>query len=47
MFNFRIIRCADGTDTIDRKLKTPYNALTPLQLIEYTEMDNFYDGENV
>lgn len=40
MFNFRIIRCADGTDIIDRQLKTPYNALTPLQLIEYTEMDN-------
>lgn len=40
MFNFRIIRCADGTDIIDRQLKTPYNALTPMQLIEYTEMDN-------
>ena len=40
MFNFRIIRCADGTDIIDRHLKTPYNALTPMQLIEYTEMDN-------
>ena len=39
MFDFRIINCADGTEIIDRTLKTPYNALTPLQMIEYTEMD--------
>ena len=39
MFEFRIIICADGTEIIDRSLKTPYNALTPLQMLEYTEMD--------
>jgi hypothetical protein len=40
MFNFRIIICADGTEIIDRSLKTPYNALTAVQMVEYTEMDN-------
>ena len=39
MFEFRIIICTDGTEIIDRSLKTPYNALTPLQMLEYTEMD--------
>jgi hypothetical protein len=32
--------CADGTEIIDRSLKTPYNALTAVQMVEYTEMDN-------
>lgn len=40
MFNFRIIICDDGTEIIDRHLKTPYNALTAVQMIEYMEMDN-------
>lgn len=40
MFNFRIIPCADGTEVIDTNLKTPYKALTPLQMVEYLEMDN-------
>lgn len=40
MFNFRIIDTADGNQIIDRNLKTPYEALTPLQMVEYTEMDN-------
>ena len=39
MFDFRIIDTADGNQIIDRKLKTPYNALTPLQMVEYMEMD--------
>lgn len=39
-FNFRIIDTADGNQIIDRRLKTPYNALTPLQMVEYMEMDN-------
>ena len=39
MFEFRIIACADGTEIVDRTLKTPYNALTPLQMVEYQEMD--------
>ncbi|MDE6740397.1 MAG: hypothetical protein K2K07_15040 [Lachnospiraceae bacterium] len=40
MFKFRIIACADGTEIIDRSLKTPYKALTQLQMVEYMEMDN-------
>ena len=47
MFNFRIITTADGNQIIDRSLKTPYNALTPTQMLEYTELDNqmlFMDG---
>ena len=40
MFNFRIIDTADGNQIIDRNLKTPYKALTPLQMVEYLEMDN-------
>lgn len=40
MFNFRIITTADGNQIIDRSLKTPYNSLTPVQMVEYTEMDN-------
>lgn len=39
MFEFRIIDTADGNQIIDRQLKTPYNALTPLQMMEYMEMD--------
>lgn len=38
-FNFRIIDIADGNQIIDRRLKTPYSALTPLQMVEYIEMD--------
>lgn len=40
MFDFRIIDTADRNQIIDRNLKTPYYALTPLQMIEYMEMDN-------
>lgn len=40
MFNFRIINIADGNQIIDRNLKTPYEALTPTQMMEYMEMDN-------
>ena len=32
MFNFRIIACADGTDVIDTRLKTPYSSLTHAQM---------------
>lgn len=39
MFEFRIIDTPDGNQIIDRNLKTPYNALTPLQMVEYQEMD--------
>lgn len=40
MFNFRIIDTPDGNQIIDRTLKTPYDALTPIQMVEYKEMDN-------
>ena len=40
MFEFKIIDTADGNQIIDRNLKTPYNTLTPLQMLEYMEMDN-------
>ena len=39
MFNFRIINLPDGNQIIDPSLKTPYNTLTPLQMVEYAEMD--------
>ncbi len=40
MFDFRIITCTDGTQVIDPSLKTPYSALTPVQMAEYMEMDH-------
>ena len=40
MFNLSIINTADGNQIIDRNLKTPYDALTPTQMMEYMEMDN-------
>lgn len=39
MFDFRIIDTPDGNQVIRRDLKTSYNALTPLQYIEYTNME--------
>lgn len=39
MFNFRIINLSDGNQVIRRDLKTPYDALTPIQMVEYVEMD--------
>ena len=39
MFEFRIIELAAGIQVIDRKFKTSYNALTPLQMMEYIEID--------
>lgn len=39
MFNFRIINTADGNQIIDENLKTPYDALTPTEMVEYTEVD--------
>ena len=40
MFNFRIITTPNGNQILDRNLKTPYDALTPTQMMEYMEMDN-------
>lgn len=39
MFGFRIIETADGNQIIDTRITTPYSALTPLQMMEYVEMD--------
>lgn len=39
MFDFRIIDTEDGNQIIRRDLKTPYSALTPMQYIEYTNME--------
>ena len=39
-FNFRIINTPDGNQIIDETLKTPYAALNPVQMVEYTEVDN-------
>ena len=39
MFNFRIIDTSDGNQIIDTNLKTPYDSLTPFQMLEYMEMD--------
>lgn len=39
MFNFRIINTAEGNQIIDENLKTPYDALTPTEMVEYTEVD--------
>ncbi len=39
MFGFRIVDTPDGNQVIWRDLKTPYSALTPLQFVEYTEME--------
>ena len=40
MFNFRLINTSDGNQVIDTTLKTPYSSLTPIQMVEYIEMDN-------
>ena len=39
MFNFRIIETTDGNQIIDRNLRTPYESITPLQMLEYVEID--------
>lgn len=40
MFDFRIINTADGNQIIDRQLKTSYSSLTPVQMLEYAEMED-------
>ena len=39
MFDFRIIDTEDGNQVIDRNLKTPSKALTPIQYMEYTRSE--------
>lgn len=40
MFDFRLFNTEDGNQIIDRTLKTPYDSLTPFQMMEYMEIDN-------
>lgn len=39
-FNFRIIRAANGAEVIDDTLSTPYSALTPMQMLDYINVEN-------
>lgn len=39
-FNFRIIKTANGAEIIDSTLSTPYNSLTPLQMMDYISVEN-------
>ena len=39
MFNFRIINTPDGNQIIDTTLKTPYDSITPIEMMEYMEVD--------
>lgn len=38
-FDFRIIDMPNGDQVIDRAIRTPYDALEPLRMLEYTEME--------
>lgn len=40
MFDFRLFNTEDGHQIIDTTLKTPYESLTALQMLEYMEIDN-------
>lgn len=40
MFKFRIITTPEGIQVIDQNLLTPYESLTPLQMLEYIKVDN-------
>lgn len=39
MYNFRIYETSDGNQVIDTSLKTPYESLTPLQMVEYEQIE--------
>ena len=39
MFDFVIIDTEDGIQVIDRNCGMPYSALSPVQMMEYTEID--------
>ena len=39
-FNFRIIKIANGAEIIDSTLSTPYNSLTPLQMMDYINVEH-------
>ena len=39
MFNFILINTPDGNQIIDTTLKTPYDSITPIEMMEYIEVD--------
>ena len=39
MFNFRLINTPDGNQIIDTTLKTPYDSITAVEMLEYMEVD--------
>lgn len=39
MFNFRLINLPDGNQIIDTTLKTPYDSITAVEMLEYMEVD--------
>ena len=39
MFNFRLINTPDGNQIIDTTLKTPYDSITAVEMMEYMEVD--------
>ena len=39
MFEFRLINLSDGNQIIDTTLKTPYDSITPIEMMEYIEVD--------
>lgn len=40
IFNFRLVKCANGVEVIDKTLSTPYSLLTPTEMLDYTQVDN-------
>lgn len=40
MFEFRLINTEGGNQIIDMSLRTPYESLTPLQMLDYIEVDS-------
>ena len=39
MFNFRLINTPDGNQIIDTTLKTTYDSITAVEMLEYMEID--------
>lgn len=39
VFNFTIITVENGIQVIDRTVKTAHSTLTPIELLDYMEMD--------
>ena len=39
MFEFRLINLSDGNQIIDTTLKTPYDSITAVEMLEYMEID--------